>query len=45
VKSVYEGKDEFKIEFEDGSGATFILTDPGSSVAFCDVNNRVEYLG
>ena len=45
VKSVYEAKAEFKIELEDGSGATFILADPGSSVAVRDVNNRVEYLG
>jgi len=35
----------FKIEFEDGSSATFCLADPGSSVAVRDKNNAVEYLG
>jgi hypothetical protein len=45
VKSVQEAKAEFKIDFEDGSSATFLLTDPGSSVAVRDKNNAVEYLG
>jgi hypothetical protein len=45
VKSVYEPRDEFKIEFEDGSSATIQLADPGSSVAVRDKNNAVEYLG
>ncbi|MBV8227612.1 MAG: hypothetical protein JO232_20740 [Verrucomicrobia bacterium] len=45
VKSVHEGKAEFKIDFEDGSSATFCLTDPGSSVAVRDKHNAVEYLG
>ena len=45
VKSVHEAKAEFKIEFEDGSGATLCLADPGSSVAVRDKNNAVEYLG
>jgi hypothetical protein len=45
VKSVHEAKADFKIEFEDGSSATFCLTDPGSSVAVRDKNNAVEYLG
>jgi hypothetical protein len=45
VKSVYESKAEFKIEFEDGSSATLCLADPGSSVAVRDKNNAVEYLG
>ena len=45
VKSVHEAKTDFKIEFEDGSSATFCLADPGSSVAVRDKNNAVEYLG
>jgi hypothetical protein len=45
VKSVQEAKADFKIEFEDGSSATFCLADPGSSVAVRDKNNAVEYLG
>ena len=45
VKSVHEAKAEFKIEFEDGSSATFSLADPGSSVAIRDKNHAVEYLG
>ena len=45
VKSVQEAKAEFKIEFEDGSSATFCLADPGSSVAVLDKNHAVEYLG
>ena len=45
VKSVHEAKDEFKIDFEDGSRATLCLADPGSSVAVRDKDNRVEYLG
>jgi hypothetical protein len=45
VKSVHEAKAEFKIDFEDGSSATFWLADPGSSVAVRDKNNAVEYLG
>ena len=45
VKSVHEAKAEFKIQFEDGSSATFCLADPGSSVAVRDKNNAVEYLG
>jgi hypothetical protein len=36
---------EFKIDFEDGSSATFCLADPGSSVAVRDENDAVEYLG
>jgi len=32
VKSVHEAKADFKMEFEDGSSATFCLADPGSSV-------------
>ena len=45
AKSVHETKPEFRIEFEDGSSATFCLADPGSSVAVRDKNNAVEYLG
>jgi hypothetical protein len=45
VKSVHEAKAKFRIEFEDGSSATFCLADPGSSVAVRDKNNAVEYLG
>ena len=45
VKAVHEAKADFKIEFEDGSSATFCLADPGSSVAVRDRNNAVEYLG
>jgi len=45
VKSVHEAKADFKIEFEDGSSATFSLADPGSSVAIRDKNHAVEYLG
>jgi len=45
IKSVYEARAEFKIEFEDGSSATWQLADPGSSVAVRDKNNAVEYLG
>jgi hypothetical protein len=45
VKSVYETRAEFKIEFEDGSSATWRLDNPGSSVAVRDKNNAVEYLG
>ena len=45
VKSVHEAKADFRIEFEDGSSATFCLADPGSSVAVRDKNNAVEYLG
>jgi hypothetical protein len=45
VKSVYESRAECKIDFEDGSSATFCLTDPGSSVAVRDKHNAVEYLG
>ena len=45
IKSVHEVKADFKIEFEDGSSATFCLADPGSSVAVRDRNNAVEYLG
>ena len=45
IKSVQEAKAELKIEFEDGSAATFHLEDPGSSVAVRDKNNAVEYLG
>ena len=44
-KSVHEAKAEFKIEFEDGSSATFCLANPGSSVAVRDKSNAVEYLG
>ena len=45
VKSVYETNTDFKIEFEDGSSATFCLANPGSSIAVRDKNNSVEYLG
>ena len=45
VKSVHEAKAEFRLQFEDGSSATFCLADPGSSVAVRDKNNAVEYLG
>ena len=45
VKSLYEAKTEFKIEFEDGSSATFCLANPGSSLAVRDKNHAVEYLG
>jgi hypothetical protein len=45
VKSVYETNTDFKIEFEDGSSATFCLANAGSSVAVRDKNNAVEYLG
>ena len=45
VKSVHEAKADFKIEFEDGSSATFCLANPGASVAVRDKNNAVEYLG
>ena len=45
VKSVHEAKADFRIEFKDGSSATFCLADPGSSVAVRDKNNLVEYLG
>jgi hypothetical protein len=45
VKSVHEARAEFKIDFEDGSSATFCLADPGSSIAVRDKNNVVEYLG
>jgi hypothetical protein len=45
VKSVQEAKADFRIEFENGSGATLCLADPGSSVAIRDKNNAVEYLG
>ena len=45
VKSVHEAKVDFRIEFEEGSDATFCLADPGSSVAVRDKNNAVEYLG
>jgi hypothetical protein len=45
MKTVYEARAEFKIEFEDGSSATFCLADPGSSAAVRDKNHAVEYLG
>jgi hypothetical protein len=45
VKSVREAKAELKIDFEDGSSATFYLADSGSAVAIRDKNNVVEYLG
>jgi hypothetical protein len=45
VKSAHEAKAAFKIEFEDGSSATFCLANPGCSVAVRDRNNAVEYLG
>ena len=45
AKSVHEAKAEFKIDFEDGSGAIFCLADPCSSVAVRDKSNAVEYLG
>jgi hypothetical protein len=45
VKSLYEAKAHFRIDFEDGSSATLSLADPGSSVAVRDRNNAVEYLG
>jgi hypothetical protein len=34
VKSVHEAKADFKIEFEDGSSATFCLANPGSSARY-----------
>jgi hypothetical protein len=45
VKSVRKAKAQFQIEFEDGSRATLLLADPGSSVAVRDKNDAVEYLG
>jgi hypothetical protein len=45
VESVHEAKAGFKIDFEDGSSATFCLADPGSSLAVRDKNKVVEYLG
>jgi hypothetical protein len=45
MKSVHEAEAELKIEFENGSAATFHLDDPGASVAVRDKNNAVEYLG
>jgi len=45
VRCVYETRDEFRIEVEDGSSATWQLADPGSSVAVRDKNDAVEYLG
>jgi len=45
VKSVHEAEADFRIDFEDGSSATFCLANPGSSVAVRDKNNAVEYLG
>jgi hypothetical protein len=45
IRSIHETRAEFKIEFEDGSSATFCLADSGSSVAVRDKNNAVEYLG
>jgi hypothetical protein len=45
VKSVHEAKAEFKIDFEDGSSATFCLASSGSSVGVRDKKHAVEYLG
>ena len=45
VKGVQEDEAELKIEFDDGSSATFELEDPGASVAVRDKNDSVEYLG
>jgi hypothetical protein len=45
VKSIQEAEADLKIEFEDGSSATFRLADPGSSVAVLEKSNSVEYLG
>jgi hypothetical protein len=45
VKSVHEAKADFRLEFEDGSSATFCLANPGSSVEVRDKNNAVEYHG
>jgi hypothetical protein len=45
VKSVCESRAEFRIGFANGPIATFLLADPGSSVAVGDKNNAVEYLG
>ena len=45
IKSVQETEAELKLDFADGSSATFHLDDPGSSVAVRDKNNAVEYLG
>jgi hypothetical protein len=45
VKSVYETRAEFKIEFEAGSSTTWQLDNPGSSVAVRDKTDAVEYLG
>jgi hypothetical protein len=39
VKSVQKDQAELKIAFEDGSTATFLLEDPGSSVAVRDKNS------
>jgi len=43
VKSVYETKAEFKIDFEDGSSTKLCLANPGSSVAVGDKSNALEY--
>jgi hypothetical protein len=45
LRCVYETRDEFRIEFEDGSSATLQLADPGASVAVRGKNDAVEYLG
>jgi hypothetical protein len=45
VEAIREDVREFRLQFEDGSTVTFQLSDPGSSVAVRDKNNRVEYLG
>ena len=45
VNRVHEAKADFRIEFEDGSSATFCLADPGLSVAVRDKNSALEHLG
>jgi hypothetical protein len=45
MKSVHEAEAELKIEFQDGSTATFRLDEPGSPGAVRGKNNSVEYLG
>ena len=43
MKSVYETKAEFKIDFEDGSSTKLCLANPSSSVAVGDKSNALEY--
>jgi hypothetical protein len=37
-----EAKADFRIEFENGSSATFCLADPGSSVVVRDKERKTE---